>query len=110
MAADVPLGTRTPVTRNGRLLMRIVCPIGSVAAKRFLRTVSPITATLADISTSFCVKADPSINGQLRIRKYCGSVPFRRVAQLSLPNTTCPLVLLPGAAASARSEEHTAEL
>src|SRR5450759_5512937 len=31
--------------------------------------------------------------------KYCGSVPLIRVAQLSLPKTTCELVLLPGAAA-----------
>ena len=48
-SADVPFRSRTPTTLKGRLLTRIVWPRGSVAPKRFLRTVSPITATLSRI-------------------------------------------------------------
>ena len=99
MAAEVPFGLSRPTTLNGRLLMRTVWPMGSVAPKRFLRTVSPITATLAAIVTSSCVNEVPSAIGQLRTSKYCGSVPLMLVAQLSLPKTTWAEAWLPGAAA-----------
>src|SRR5207302_7678750 len=88
IAADVPFAVSSPTTLKGKLLMRIVCPIGSVGPNRFFLTVSPITATFAAILTSSCENDVPSANGQLRISKYCGSVPFRLV----------------------RSEEHTSEL
>ena len=56
--------------------MRTVSPIGSVAPNRFLRTVSPMTATFAAMLTSSCENEEPSAIGQLRISKYCGSVPL----------------------------------
>src|SRR5207245_5440969 len=52
MAAAVPFAVSSPTTLKGKLLMRIVCPIGSVGPNRFFLTVSPITATFAAIFTS----------------------------------------------------------
>src|SRR5207245_11004523 len=99
MAADVPLGISTPTTRKGRLLMRIVWPTGSVAPNKFLRTVSPMTATLAAIATSSLLNELPSAKGQVRMSKYCGSVPLICVAQLSFYKHTWAELWLPGAAA-----------
>ena len=58
-----------------------------------------MTATLAAVLTSSCVNEVPSAMGQLRISKYCGSVPLIVVAQLSFPKTTWAEAWLPGAAA-----------
>src|SRR2546430_454181 len=87
MAAEVPFAVSSPTTLKGKLLMRIVCPIGSVGPNRFFLTVSPITATFAAIFTSSCEKEVPSAKGQLRMSKYCGSVPLRLVAQLDRKST-----------------------
>ena len=63
--------------------MRIVLPTGSVVAKRILRTVSPITATLAAVVTSSWEKPAPLWNPQARISKNSGVEPVMRVPQLS---------------------------
>src|ERR1051326_619875 len=95
---DCPFALSTPTTLNGSCPMRIVCPIGSDAPNRFWRTVWPITATSAAVLTSSSVNDDPDDIGQLRMSKYCGSVPLTEVDQLLLSNTTCECVDAPGAA------------
>ncbi len=108
MAAEVPFGVSRPTTLNDRLLMRTVWPTGSVAPNRFLRTVSPMTATFAAVLTSSCVNDVPSAKGQLRMSKYCGSVPLMLEAQLSFPKTTWAEAWLPGAAAA--TEGHSRKM
>src|SRR4029077_7559274 len=108
MAAEVPLGINNPTTLKGRLLIRIVSPIGAVAPNRFLRTVSPMDARLAaKLPESGETEDSPTI-GQLRMSKYCGSVPWMLVAQLSFPKTTWADAWLPGAAAA--TEGHSRKM
>src|SRR5215469_10704757 len=77
--------------------MRMVSPMGLLEPNRYLRTVSPSTATVADWVTSSSLNDVPLANGQLRTSKYCGSVPITWVAQFWLPNTTCWPDCTPGA-------------
>jgi hypothetical protein len=74
--------------------------MGSVAANRFWRTVSPMTATLAARLTSSWLKLEPWATGQSRTVKYCGSVPVMRVFQFWFSYTTWALDPAPGAAAA----------
>src|SRR6185437_272776 len=97
---DCPFAVSTPTTWKGSVPMRTVWPMGSALPKRFCCTVAPRTTTLVARVTSSGVKLPPRANVQLRMSKYCGSVPVTRVYQFWLSETTCALVPAPGAASA----------
>ena len=84
----LPLAASTPITRNGRLRTRIVCPTGSAPANSSRTRSRPITATRAAVRTSASVKnspdARPVANRQIwrarRLRLGCSSCCCRKPA------------------------------
>src|SRR5437660_4515523 len=90
IAADVPFAVSSPTTLKGKLLMRIVCPIGSVGPNRFFLTVPPITAPFEAKFTPSSEKEVPPARAQLQMSKYCAPLPLGLVPQLSFPKPTCP--------------------
>ena len=63
-----PLGLVTPMTWKLMPLILMVSPSGSLAPKRFVAAVGPITATRAMRSTSPSVKVRPRSTWMSRIR------------------------------------------
>ena len=82
-----PLVSSTPITRNGKFLIRTVWPTGSWPSKRAFATVDPRTQTLAAARTSDSPKKTPLSTFQERTKGHSTPTPCTLVPQLRLPDT-----------------------
>ncbi len=78
---EPPFDSSTPVTLNGRFLMRMILPIGSSLPNRLVATVAPRTQTLLALRTSWSVKNCPRSMFQERISGQSVSAPWIEVDQ-----------------------------
>ena len=86
-----PLRSSTPITWCGTRRMRTVSPTGSASPNSDFATVWPSSTTFAAESTCDWSNGLPDATSHCRASRNSGVVPWICVAQLLLPNTTCPL-------------------
>ena len=92
-----PLLVKTPTTRNGWFLIRMLAPVGSVPGpNNSSRTTEPSTATLAARTTSSSVKNAPCSSGHARMTGRSALAPSICVFQFDDSAITCWRVLAPG--------------
>ena len=80
-----PLASRTPITLNGKFLIRTIWPIGFSSAKRDLATVAPRTQTFAAERTSESPKKLPRSTFHDRTKGHSTPTPWIDVPQFRLP-------------------------
>src|SRR5512143_1665158 len=85
-----PLVSRTPITRKGMFLIRIIWSTALPSGKRALATVAPSTATLAADLTSESPKKTPFSTFQERTNGHSTPTPWTEVPQLPVPPTIWP--------------------
>src|SRR6478752_1189003 len=85
-----PFDSSTPMTLNGKFLIRTVWSIGFWSPKSDVATVAPSTATFAADRTSESPKKLPFSTFHDRTKGHSTPTPWTDVPQFRLPATTWP--------------------
>ena len=88
------------MTRNGRLPMRMLCPMGLEVGNRPSATSAPSTATALELSFSGPLRKRPEVTSQPATAGKSGVVPWTRtLASWTLANFTSSVLKVIGATA-----------
>ena len=96
----LPLDSNIPMTLNGTLLIRTICPIGSNDPNNLLATVTPKTTTRDPELTSPSSTMRPTSALTLDTMAYSGVTPITCVVALLPDTTNCAVERSCGAAAN----------